>query len=163
MTAHAHEKRWRALAASTQWSAIFGLLLHKLIKAYRGLRIDDFERFLGFFKEAGLDLVATGWNAFFAPAAMPAAQVQRLSTAIREELASVKDLLDLIERGTAQPDSFGNLHALLGKLSKTLNMVGLSSAANALQVQLPAPHNATAVPRWLLPQAPQRVWPPGAR
>ena len=26
MTAHAHEKRWRALAASTQWSAIFGLL-----------------------------------------------------------------------------------------------------------------------------------------
>lgn len=30
--------------------------LHKLVKAYRGLRIDDFERFLGFFKEAGLDL-----------------------------------------------------------------------------------------------------------
>ena len=30
--------------------------LHKLIKAYRGLRIDDFERFLGFFVEAGFDL-----------------------------------------------------------------------------------------------------------
>jgi hypothetical protein len=30
--------------------------LHKLIKAYRGLRIDDFERFLGFFQAAGLDL-----------------------------------------------------------------------------------------------------------
>lgn len=30
--------------------------LHKLIKAYRGLRIDDFERFVGFFVEAGLDL-----------------------------------------------------------------------------------------------------------
>jgi hypothetical protein len=30
--------------------------LHKLIKAYRGLRIDDFERFLTFFVEAGLDL-----------------------------------------------------------------------------------------------------------
>ncbi|MGE1156664.1 PA4642 family protein [Pseudomonas kitaguniensis] len=30
--------------------------LHKLIKAYRGLRIDDFARFLGFFREAGLDL-----------------------------------------------------------------------------------------------------------
>lgn len=29
--------------------------LHKLIKAYRGLRIDDFERFLGFFVEAGFD------------------------------------------------------------------------------------------------------------
>ncbi|WP_312395069.1 PA4642 family protein [Stutzerimonas kunmingensis] len=32
--------------------------LHKLIKAYRGLRIDDFERFLGFFVAAGYDLVA---------------------------------------------------------------------------------------------------------
>ncbi|CAI8721806.1 MULTISPECIES: PA4642 family protein [unclassified Pseudomonas] len=29
---------------------------HKLIKAYRGLRIDDFERFLTFFVEAGYDL-----------------------------------------------------------------------------------------------------------
>lgn len=32
--------------------------LHKLIKAYRGLRIDDFERFIGFFLEAGHDLQA---------------------------------------------------------------------------------------------------------
>ncbi|WP_107331916.1 PA4642 family protein [Metapseudomonas otitidis] len=32
--------------------------LHKLVKAYRGLRIDDFERFLGFFREACLDLDA---------------------------------------------------------------------------------------------------------
>jgi hypothetical protein len=32
--------------------------LHKLIKAYRGLRIDDFERFVGFFVEAGYDLDA---------------------------------------------------------------------------------------------------------
>lgn len=30
--------------------------LHKLIKAYRGLRIDDFERFVGFFVEAGYDV-----------------------------------------------------------------------------------------------------------
>ncbi|UZE17038.1 PA4642 family protein [Pseudomonas sp. B21-054] len=30
--------------------------LHKLIKAYRGLRVDDFERFLTFFVEAGYDL-----------------------------------------------------------------------------------------------------------
>jgi hypothetical protein len=30
--------------------------LHKLIKAYRGLRVDDFARFLVFFKEAGHDL-----------------------------------------------------------------------------------------------------------
>ena len=32
--------------------------LHKLIKAYRGLRVDDFERFLGFFVAAGYDLDA---------------------------------------------------------------------------------------------------------
>ena len=32
--------------------------LHKLIKAYRGLRIDDFERFLGFFVATGYDLDA---------------------------------------------------------------------------------------------------------
>ncbi|MNF73226.1 hypothetical protein D3C76_921480 [compost metagenome] len=32
--------------------------LHKLIKAYRGLRVDDFERFVGFFVEAGFDLNA---------------------------------------------------------------------------------------------------------
>ena len=32
--------------------------LHKLIKAYRGLRIDDFELFIGFFLEAGHDLHA---------------------------------------------------------------------------------------------------------
>ena len=30
--------------------------LHKLIKAYRGLRVGDFERFLVFFKQAGYDL-----------------------------------------------------------------------------------------------------------
>jgi tripartite-type tricarboxylate transporter receptor subunit TctC len=36
------------------------------------------------FKEAGLDLVATGWNAFFAPASMPKAKVDLLSQAIRE-------------------------------------------------------------------------------
>ena len=30
--------------------------LHKLIKAYRGLRVDDFGRFLAFFIEAGYDL-----------------------------------------------------------------------------------------------------------
>ncbi len=36
------------------------------------------------FKEAGLNLVATGWNAFFAPASMPADRVARLGAAIRE-------------------------------------------------------------------------------
>jgi tripartite-type tricarboxylate transporter receptor subunit TctC len=36
------------------------------------------------FKEAGLALVATGWNAFFAPATMPADKVALLAKAIRE-------------------------------------------------------------------------------
>jgi tripartite-type tricarboxylate transporter receptor subunit TctC len=36
------------------------------------------------FKEAGLDLVATGFNAFFAPATMPAAKVQQYAEAIRD-------------------------------------------------------------------------------
>lgn len=36
------------------------------------------------FREAGLPLVATGWNAFFAPASMPAAAVQRYASAITE-------------------------------------------------------------------------------
>ncbi|SUV88338.1 Tripartite tricarboxylate transporter family receptor [Bordetella pertussis] len=30
------------------------------------------------FREAGVDLAADGWNAFFAPAAMPADKVERL-------------------------------------------------------------------------------------
>src|SRR3954469_11668024 len=36
------------------------------------------------FKEAGLDLVATGFNAFFAPATMPSAKVQQYAKAITE-------------------------------------------------------------------------------
>ena len=63
--------------------------------------------------------------------------IRSLSSAIREELNSVKDLLDLIERGQLQGDGFASLHALLGKLAKTLGMVGLSSAGNALGAQLP--------------------------
>ncbi|WP_339527162.1 ferrous iron transporter B [Pseudomonas sp. EA_35y_Pfl2_R111] len=64
------------------------------------------------------------------------AVMRSLSSAIREELNSVKDMLDLIERGTLQSDSLNSLHALLGKLSKTLGMVGLSSAGNSLNAQL---------------------------
>lgn len=64
------------------------------------------------------------------------AVMRSLSTAIREELSAVQDLLDLIGRGTAQHDSFAMLHSQLAKLTKTLGMVGLISAANALQEQL---------------------------
>nr|WP_256219185.1 Bug family tripartite tricarboxylate transporter substrate binding protein [Variovorax sp. 770b2] len=36
------------------------------------------------FKEAGLDLSATGWNTFFAPATMPKDKIERLAATIRE-------------------------------------------------------------------------------
>ncbi len=65
------------------------------------------------------------------------AVLRSLSSAIRDELVNVKDNLDLIERGTAPEDGLSNLHAMLGKLSKTLGMVGLSTAGNALHAQLP--------------------------
>lgn len=64
------------------------------------------------------------------------AVMRSLSTAIREELASVKDMLDLLERGTQHEETLTTLHALLGKLAKTLSMVGLSSAGNSLSAQL---------------------------
>ena len=64
------------------------------------------------------------------------ATMRSLSSAIREELVSLKDLLDLIERQTAPPESFASLHSLLGKLAKTLAMVGLSSASSTLQSHL---------------------------
>jgi len=65
------------------------------------------------------------------------AVMRSLSAAIREELASVKDMLDLLERGTLQGETLGTLHALLGKLAKSLGMVGLTSAGNSLSAQLP--------------------------
>jgi len=36
------------------------------------------------FKESGVDIVATGWNAFFAPSSMPPEEMDRLSRAIKE-------------------------------------------------------------------------------
>ena len=66
----------------------------------------------------------------------PGQSVMRsLSVAIREELTAAKDQLDLIERGVSQADALGILHTQLGKLAKTLGMVGLNSAATSLQHQ----------------------------
>lgn len=67
----------------------------------------------------------------------PGQDVMRsLSLAIHDELVAVKDILDLIERGAAQTESKVALHAQIGTLAKTLNMIGLSSAANTLQGQV---------------------------
>lgn len=54
------------------------------ILAVSGAKRSPFAPEIPTFKEAGLDLVATGWNTFFAPATMPKDKVERLSQAIRE-------------------------------------------------------------------------------
>lgn len=67
----------------------------------------------------------------------PGQSVMRsLSTAIGEELTRAKDILDLIERGTAQNEVLNNLYNILAKMEKTLAMVGLSGASNALKKHL---------------------------
>ena len=57
------------------------------ILASSGAQRSIFAKDIPIYKESGLDLVATGWNAFFAPAAMPQAQVERLARAIREVMS----------------------------------------------------------------------------
>jgi tripartite-type tricarboxylate transporter receptor subunit TctC len=54
------------------------------ILAMSGARPSEFAPKIPTFKQAGLDLSATGWNAFFAPASMPQAKVALLSKAIQE-------------------------------------------------------------------------------
>lgn len=72
----------------------------------------------------------------------PGANVLRsLSTAIQEELAIVKDTVDLIGRGTVSAEAFDKLPLVIGKLEKTLVMVGLSGASVSLKRQLKVMHN----------------------
>lgn len=52
--------------------------------AMSGARRSPFMPSVPTFKEAGLDLVATGWNTFFAPASMPREKAMRIAQAIRE-------------------------------------------------------------------------------
>jgi len=54
------------------------------VLASSGARRSPFAPKVPTFREAGLDLVATGWNAFFAPASMPPERVARYAAAIRE-------------------------------------------------------------------------------
>lgn len=54
------------------------------ILAVSGSKRSPFAPNIPTFKEAGLDIVATGWNTFFAPTSMSKNKVERLSTAIRE-------------------------------------------------------------------------------
>jgi len=54
------------------------------ILAMSGAKRSPFAPEVPTFKEAGLDLVALGWNAFFAPASMPREKVARYAQAVRE-------------------------------------------------------------------------------
>lgn len=72
----------------------------------------------------------------------PGANVLRsLSAAIQEELGIVKDTVDLIGRGTVSPEAFSGLPQVVGKLEKTLAMVGLTSASISLKRQLKVMQN----------------------
>lgn len=54
------------------------------ILAVSGSQRSPFAPAIPTFRESGLDLVGTGWNALFAPASMPAEEVDRLSRAIHD-------------------------------------------------------------------------------
>jgi tripartite-type tricarboxylate transporter receptor subunit TctC len=54
------------------------------ILALSGEKRSPFAPNIPTFKEAGLDLAATGWNTFFAPATMPKDKIERLAATIRD-------------------------------------------------------------------------------
>lgn len=54
------------------------------ILATSGARRSELSPTVPTLKESGIDVVATGWNALFAPSSMPAADVQRWSQAVRD-------------------------------------------------------------------------------
>ena len=54
------------------------------ILATSGAKRSPFSADIPTFKEAGLDLVGTGWNALFAPASMPKDRVARLGAAVEQ-------------------------------------------------------------------------------
>lgn len=67
----------------------------------------------------------------------PDSNVMRsLSVAIREELNTVKDTIDLIGRKTVSQEAFENLPHVIGKLEKTLVMIGMTGASASLRQQL---------------------------
>jgi tripartite-type tricarboxylate transporter receptor subunit TctC len=56
------------------------------ILAMSGTQRASFAKDIPTFREAGFNIAATGWNAFFAPASMPPAKVALLGQAIREAM-----------------------------------------------------------------------------
>jgi tripartite-type tricarboxylate transporter receptor subunit TctC len=66
------------------------------ILAMSGTQRASFAKDIPTFREAGFNVAATGWNAFFAPASMPPAKVQLLGQAIRAAMqdASVRSAFE---------------------------------------------------------------------
>ncbi|HZJ94296.1 MAG TPA: ferrous iron transporter B [Thiopseudomonas sp.] len=62
--------------------------------------------------------------------------LRSLSIAILEEVVVAKELLDLVERGAVQNEVLNKLLNVLAKLEKTLDMVSLLGASNALKQHL---------------------------
>lgn len=62
--------------------------------------------------------------------------LRSLSIAILEEVVVAKELLDLVERGAVQNEVLNKLLNVLAKLEKTLDMVSLPGASNALKQHL---------------------------
>jgi len=57
------------------------------VLATSGLSRSPFAKDVSTFREAGVDLVASGWNTFFAPRSMPGDKVRELATAIQTVMA----------------------------------------------------------------------------
>lgn len=69
----------------------------------------------------------------YARLAAPGRDVMRsLAAALNEELAEIKDLLDLVERGATGPDGISDLSIRVARLAKTLEGAGLPAVAGAL-------------------------------
>ncbi|MFZ4479322.1 MAG: Bug family tripartite tricarboxylate transporter substrate binding protein [Rhodoferax sp.] len=78
------------------------------------------------FREAGLDLVATGWSTFFAPASMPKDKVERLSQVIREVM---------LDPDTQRKFSDAKLTPVVSSLAQTQAMLAVFRAQWAPVVQ----------------------------
>ncbi len=63
---------------------------------------------------------------------------EALATALEDEISSVKELLDSVERNEAKPEAFDKIGAALNSVSEVLKVVGLESSARKVGTQLDA-------------------------
>jgi len=65
------------------------------------------------------------------------AVMQSLTQAVREELISIQEIVDLIGRGSHGAESLTSLKIQLGQLANTLAMIDLPAASTSLKQQIP--------------------------